>query len=115
MELIEHRSNAFYHLGFNTRRQPLRNPNVRRLIARVVDKPTLVEEYFDGHGVPVASLLAETDWTADALRWDAETNVEPEVPFIGADGELDVERARERFRTVGYEYTDSNELITQSR
>ena len=115
VELIEHRSNAFYHLGFNTRRQPLRNPNVRRLIARVVDKPTLVEEYFDGHGVPVASLLAETDWTADALRWDAETNVEPEVPFIGADGELDVEQARERFRTVGYEYTDSNELITQSR
>ena len=115
LKLIEHRSNAFYHLGFNTRRQPLRNPNVRRLIARLVDKPTLVEEYFDGYGVPVASLLAETDWITDALRWDPETNIEPEVPFIGTDGELDVERAREQFRAVGYEYTDSNELIIQSR
>ena len=113
LKLIEHQSNAFYHLGFNTRREPLRNPNVRRLIARLVDKPTLVEEYFDGYGVPVASLLAETDWIAEALRWDPETDVDPEVPFIGTDGELDVERAREQFRAVGYEYTDSNELITQ--
>ena len=113
LELIEHRSSAFYHLGFNTRRQPLRNPNVRRLIARLVDKPTLVDEYFDGHGVPVASLLAETEWEADGLQWLDATGVDPELPFLGTDGQLDVERARERFRTIGYEYSDTNELITQ--
>jgi len=111
LDLIEHQSNAFYHLGFNTRRQPLRNPNVRRLIARLVDEPTLVEDVFDGYGVPVASLLAETEWVTNALEWP-ETDIDPEVPFIGADGELDVERASERFRTIGYEYTDDNELIT---
>ncbi len=113
MELIEHRSNGFYHLGFNTRQQPLRNPNVRRLIARLLDKPTLVEEHFDGYGVPVASLLAETAWMSAALQWDDETNTDPEVPFIGTDGELDAEQARDRFRTIGYEYTDNNELITR--
>jgi len=113
LELIEYRSNAFYHLGFNSRRQPLRNPNIRRLIARLVDKPTLVDEYFDGHGVPVASLLAETEWITDTLRWPDSTDIDPEVPFLGTDGQLDVERARERFRTIGYEYTDTNELITQ--
>lgn len=113
LQLIEHRSNAFYHLGFNTRRQPLQNPNIRRLIARLVDKPTLVEEYFDGHGVAVTSLLAETEWVADGLQWPDTTGVDPEVPFLGTDGKLDVEQARERFRIIGYEYTDSNELITQ--
>jgi len=115
MELFEHRSNAFYHLGFNTRRQPLRNPNVRRLIAQLVDKPTLVEEYFDGYGVPVASLLAETEWLTDDLQWTESTTADPEVPFIGIDGELDTERAREQFGAIGYEYTDANELITQNR
>jgi len=112
MELIEHRSNAFYHLGFNTRQEPLRNPNVRRLIAQLVDKPAIVEDHFDGHGMPVTSLLAETDWLTDDLRWDETTDTDPEVPFIGTDGELDVEQVRERFRVIGYEFTEDNELIT---
>ena len=113
MALIEHRSNGFYHLGFNTRRQPLRNPNVRRLIAQLVDKSAIVDDQFDGHGVPVASLLAETEWVSDSLRWTDTTNADPEVPFLGTDGEVDVETARERFRTIGYEFTEDNELITQ--
>jgi len=112
LDLIEHQSNAFYHLGFNTRREPLRNPNVRRLIAQVIDKSRLVEQYFDGYGRPIASPLAETEWLADSLRWDGS---DPEVPFIGTDGVLDVERAREQFRDIGYQYTADNELISQIR
>lgn len=115
LELIENRSNAFYHLGFNTRRQPLGNPYVRRLIAQLVDKSTLAEEEFEGYGVPAASPLAETGWVADSLRWDTETNTDPEVPFIGSDGELAVEEARERFRSIGYQYNNDNELVTQIR
>ncbi|MFW6321471.1 MAG: ABC transporter substrate-binding protein [Halohasta sp.] len=115
LERIEHRSNAFYHLGFNTRRQPLGNPNFRRLVAQLVDKPTLVEEAFEGYGVPAASPLAETDWVADSLRWDDGTDADPEVPFLGSDGELAVEEARERFRSIGYQYTEDNELVSQIR
>lgn len=115
LERIAYQSNGFYHLGFNTRRQPLRNPNVRRLIARLVDKAALADETFGGYGVPIASPLAGTDWLADSLRWDDETGLDPEVPFIGTDGELAVERVRERFRSLGYQFTADNELITQIR
>jgi len=111
LALIEHRSNGFYHLGFNTRRQPLRNPNVRRLIAQLVDKSVIVEDHFDGHGVAVTSLLAETEWVSDSLRWTDTTDADPEVPFLGTAGEVDVETARERFRAIGYEFTEDNELI----
>lgn len=114
-EHIESRSNAFYHLGFNTRRRPLRNPNMRRLIAQLVDKSTLVEQQFDGRGVPAATPLSGSEWlpTDHRLRWDDTTSTDPEVPFLGSDGELSVERARARFRDIGYQYTTDNELITQ--
>ena len=111
-EPVSYGSNAFYHLGFNTRRQPLRNPNVRRLIARLVDKSRLAAEAFGGNGDPVASPLAATEWLADDLAWDDEADADPEVPFLGTDGELAVERARERFRDIGYEYNVDNQLIT---
>jgi peptide/nickel transport system substrate-binding protein len=115
LELITNQSNAFYHLGFNTRRRPLRNPNVRRLIAQLVDKSMLAEESFGGYGVPAASPLAETDWLVDSLAWDETTATDPEVPFLGTDGEVDVETARERFRSIGYRFTNDNELISQIR
>ena len=110
IELVESRPNAFYHLGFNTRREPLRNPAFRRFLARLVDKSMLAEESFDGHGTPAASPLARTDWVADALRWDGETD--PVVPFLGTDGELAVDEARERLRELGYRYTSDSELVS---
>ncbi|WP_253736758.1 ABC transporter substrate-binding protein [Halohasta salina] len=113
VEPVSYRSNAFYHLGFNTRRQPLRNPNVRRLVARLVDKSRLAGEVFGGNGQPIASPLAATDWLADDLVWDDETDADPEVPFLGTDGELAVETARERFRDIGYEYNADDQLITE--
>ncbi|MFO7832677.1 MAG: ABC transporter substrate-binding protein [Halohasta sp.] len=112
-ESVSYQSNAFYHLGFNTRRQPLRNPNVRRLIARLVDKSRLAAETFGGNGQPIASPLASTDWVADDLTWDEETDADPEVPFFGTDGEVAVEAVRERFRDIGYEYNTDNQLISE--
>lgn len=112
IELVESRPNAFYHLGFNTRREPLRHPEFRRFLARLVDKSMLVEESFDGYGSPAASPLAETDWIADSLRWDAETEADPLFPFLGSDGELSVDEARERLRELGYRYTSNNELVS---
>ena len=110
IELVESGPNSFYHLGFNTRREPLRDPAVRQFLARLVDKSMLVEESFDGNGVPAASPLARTDWVAESLQWDGETD--PVVPFLGTDGELAVDEARDRLRELGYRYTSDNELVS---
>ena len=110
MELVESQPNAFYHLGFNTRREPLRNPNVRQFVARLLDKQALVEERFDGYGTPATSPLAGTDWLAESLQWNADTD--PVVPFLGTDGELSVEDAREQLRELGYQYNSDNELVS---
>jgi len=110
MELVESQPNAFYHLGFNTRREPLRNPNIRQFVARLLDKSALVEESFDGYGTPATSPLAGTDWLADSLQWNADTD--PMVPFLGTDGVLSVEDVRKQLRELGYQYNSDNELVS---
>lgn len=103
-----HRSYGIYHLGFNTRNSPLSNSNVRRLIARLVDKAFLVENVFEGFGEPVASPLAATDWLADELAWRG--TKDPAVPFFGENGEVDAKAAREAFIEAGFRYNDDGEL-----
>ena len=110
IELVESGPNAFYHLGFNTRREPLRNPKLRQFVARLVDKSMLAEENFEGYGTPATSPLARTDWVADSLQWDDGTD--PMVPFLGADGELAVDDARQQLRNLGYQYTSDKELVS---
>lgn len=112
LALQTHRSHAIYHLGFNSRREPLSNPNVRRLVARLVDKAFLADEVFEGFGHPVASLLADTDWLTSDLEWTAEKD--PVVPFFGTDGELDAEAARAAFQEAGFRYNEDGELLVQS-
>ena len=112
IELVESQPHSFYHLGFNTRREPLGNPNVRQFIAGLLDKPSLVEGGFGGYGTPAASPLAGTDWLADSLAWDADTDTDPATPFRGTDGELSVETARDRLRDLGYRYTSDDELVS---
>jgi len=103
-----HRSYGMYHLGFNTRNSPLSNLNFRRLVARLVDKAFLGEEVFGGFGEPVASPLAATDWLAEALQWG--DSHDPVVPFLGDNGEVDAEAAREAFTEAGFRYNDDGEL-----
>jgi len=106
---FSHRSNSLYHLGFNTRRSPLSNPNFRQLVARLVDKSYLAETVFDGFGEPVASPLAGTDWLADDLEWRGPHD--PVVPFLGREGTVDDEAAREAFGEAGYRYNEDGELL----
>jgi len=112
IELVESQPNAFYHLGFNTRRKSLRNPNVRQFVARLLDKQAVVEESFGGYGTPAVSPLAGTDWLADSLQWNDETDTDPMFPFLGSDGELSVEDARQQLRELGYQYNSDNELVS---
>ncbi|MFW5918288.1 MAG: ABC transporter substrate-binding protein, partial [Haloferacaceae archaeon] len=93
---------SFYHVGYNVREGPLGNPRFRRAIAGLLDKTALASDVFGGYGEPAAVPLSGTDWTPSSLQWNGQ---DPEVPFAGSDGELDVDRAREHFREAGHQYT----------
>ncbi|MFD1564110.1 ABC transporter substrate-binding protein [Haloarchaeobius amylolyticus] len=96
----------FYFLGFNTRKAPLGNPRFRQVIARLIDKEWLVENVFHGYARPIATPVTE-DWVPDTLAWDGR---DPETPFLGADGEVNVREARAAFEDAGFRYDDRDRL-----
>lgn len=106
--LVSSRSGAFYHVGFNARRGHLSNPRFRRTVASFIDKQWLVDETFQGYATGAASPLETTRWIASNLQWDG---TDPETPFFGEDGELDVSEARDAFREIGYRYNEDGELV----
>ncbi len=99
---------SFYHIGYNCRDGPLADPAVRAAIAGLVDKETIVADVFNGYGQPIASPLAGTVWVPGDLRWD---QGEPAVEFMGSNGTLDVDRARERFEAAGLQRSETGDLI----
>lgn len=107
LTLTARRAPFLYHVGANTRLDLLGNPHVRRAIARLLDKGAIAADVFDEYAVPAASPLADTDWLAPGLAWEG---TDPEVPFAGSDGELDVDRARDLFRDIGFQYREDRLL-----
>lgn len=105
IRLAVRKSRAFYHVGFDTRQQPLGNPRFRRIVARLLDREHLVADVFDGYAEPVASPFAGTDWLASEFDWSADP-----LEFIGSDGEIDEAAAREAFRSAGFNYDDAGRL-----
>jgi peptide/nickel transport system substrate-binding protein len=57
----------------------------------------------DGYARPAVGPLQGTAWYPDDLAWD---DGNPIVPFLGENGELNAESARESFREAGYQYDD---------
>ncbi len=110
LNLFTEKSRTFYHVGFNTRQVPLGNGHFRRLIMRLLDKGQIVEEALDGYGTHGVTPLSGTDWVPADLTWDGE---DPQVPFIGEDGELDEQRAKELFREAGFGYDDNGRMIAR--
>lgn len=108
MELVVEQPRSFYHVGYNLRRAPTSSPRFRRAVARLVDKQYLVESVFGGYGEPAASPLARHDAMDPSLAWNG---TDPELPFAGDSGSLDVERAREAFRSAGYRYSEDGTLL----
>lgn len=109
LELIADRSDAFYLLGYDTRHAPLTNPRFRRALAHVVDQATLVSTVFGGYAKRGVTPLQAEQWIPPDLRW-GEDDPNPVHPFPGSDGELDVPRARDLFRDVGYRYENDRLL-----
>lgn len=108
VELHTEPSPSFYHVGFNVRQSPYGNPRFRRAVAQLLDKQHLAEQVFDGYASPAASPLAHHRTLAPSMAW---TGADPELPFPGENGDLDIERAREAFRAAGYRYTEDGKLI----
>lgn len=108
LDLRLERSRGLYLVGCNTAREPLGNPHFRRLVARLLDKETLVRTIFGGFGTAAASPLTTTEWLAPELQWNGE---DPELPFLGTNGRLDVETIRDEFRELGFEYSDDGKLL----
>jgi peptide/nickel transport system substrate-binding protein len=101
-------SRSFYHVGFNVRRSPLNSPRFRRAVAQLLDKAFLVEETFGGFAEPAASPLARHPSLAASLTW---TGDDPELPFPGEAGALNVSEAQTAFREAGYRYDDKGNLF----
>lgn len=107
--LVSHRSRALYHVGFNTRSAPMSNFRFRMILARLLDKETVVNSVFDGYAVPATSPLLD-DWVPESLAWDGH---DPIAPFLADEnGDLDAEAAKDAFREAGYRYNENGELLT---
>jgi len=104
------RTRSFYMVGCNTSQEPLGNPHIRRLVARLLDKEHIRSEVFDGFARPLVSPLAGTGWLAPGLEW---AGADPEVPFFGSDGELDADAARESLREAGFQFSENGALLHQ--
>lgn len=105
LDLVIDRSKSFYIAGYNVRQSPLANPRIRNTLAQLIDKQYIVDEVIDGYAEPAVSSLTGTDWLPSDLQWE---DSDPVTPFLGTHGKLDVERAREAFRSAGYQYNDGN-------
>lgn len=101
-------TDAFYVVGYNARREHLSNPQFRVVLGGLLDQDALVRSVFQGYATPAASPLEGTPWLPEPLHWAGE---DPVTPFLGTDGDLDVERVRDAFRDVGYRY-DDDALVT---
>jgi peptide/nickel transport system substrate-binding protein len=103
-------SNWCYHVGYNLRRPPFTNPRFRRAVARLLDREHLVDDVFEGYATPAVTTLATTAYEPDDLAWGTGDR---RLPFVGTDGDLAVERARDLFRDAGYSYAEDGRLLVQ--
>ena len=112
--LVSGRSAAFYHVGYNARRGPLSNPRFRAVVARLIDKPAIVDDAFEGYAQAAASpLAASPDAVPDSLAWI--DGADPVHPFFDDGGSLDVEAARAALRDVGYRFDDEGRLLSRGQ
>lgn len=100
-------SSSPYQIGYNTSKKPFSNPYLRRLVAQLIDKRFIAETIFDGYGSPATTHFEQTHWAPESLVFE---DRDPVHPFLGTNGNVNTERARDAFREHGYEY-DGDTLV----
>ncbi|WP_232702938.1 ABC transporter substrate-binding protein [Halobacterium wangiae] len=98
-------SNGLYVVGYNLRRAPLSDFRFRQVLARLHDREHTVASVF-GDVANATDLPVIEKWGVDETTTD-EHSV---GPFPGWNGELDVERGRELFESIGLTYDDEENL-----
>ncbi len=59
---------AYRHLDFNLKSDILRDPDVRRAIARAIDVPKIIQTVYGGLGVQASTDIPPFSWAANDLR-----------------------------------------------
>ncbi|MFC4437645.1 MULTISPECIES: ABC transporter substrate-binding protein [Natrialbaceae] len=96
-------TDEFYMVGYNGHHQELGNPNVRRILSRLIDREHAVDELFSGFAEPARTQGSLFGIRDTELADDEDTMI---TNFPGSDGEVDSSRARTLFEEEGYGYED---------
>jgi peptide/nickel transport system substrate-binding protein len=94
VQLYSNERSALYYMGFNVRKPPFNDPNLRRAIATLVDKDFIISRILQGQGIKMNSVVPPGN-----RFWYC-----PDLPTYG-DGlarEERVRRACEILRKAGY-------------
>ncbi len=94
MELFQNEKSALYYMGFNVRKAPFNDPNLRRAIATLVDEEFIIKRILQGYGVRMYSIIppGNTFWYC------------PDLPKYGEglDREARIKKAFGILRDAGY-------------
>jgi ABC-type transport system substrate-binding protein len=94
IELFQNEKSSLYYMGFNIRKPPFNEPNLRRAIATLVDEDFIIKRILQGYGVKMYSIVppGNTFWYC------------PEVPKYGEglDREARIKKAFDILRDAGY-------------
>ena len=94
IQLFFNERSALYYMGFNVRKAPFNDPNLRRAIATLVDKDFIIRRILQGHGIRMISIIPPGNRFYHC----------PDLPTYG-DGLTREERVRKAYhilRNAGY-------------
>ena len=94
IELFQNEKSSLYYMGFNVRKPPFNEPNLRRAIATLVDEDFIIKRILQGYGVKMYSIVPPGN-----AFWYC-----PDVPKygVGLDRESRIKKAFEILRDAGY-------------
>jgi peptide/nickel transport system substrate-binding protein len=94
IELFQNEKSSLYYMGFNVRKPPFNDPNLRRAVATLVDEDFIIKRILQGYGAKMYSIVpaGNTFWYC------------PDVPkyAVGLDREARIRKAFQILRDAGY-------------
>jgi peptide/nickel transport system substrate-binding protein len=94
IELFQNEKSALYYMGFNVRKAPFNDANLRRAIATLVDEDFIIKRILQGYGIRMYSIIPP----GNAFWYN------PDVPRYGEglDREARIKKAFGILRDAGY-------------
>jgi len=94
IELFQNEKSSLYYMGFNVRKPPFNDPNLRRAVATLVDEDFIIKRILQGYGAKMYSIVP-----AGNAFWYC-----PDVPkyAVGLDREARIRKAFQILRDAGY-------------